>query len=74
MSIEDLINDIANQDFAKAGPLFTDIIHSKIEDAFEAEKAALAAHMFNGPEENDEEDEEEYDEDDEDYDDEDEEE
>lgn len=73
MSIEDLIDNIANQDFANAGPMFSDIIHSKIADAFEAEKAALAAHMFNGPED-DEEDEEEYDEEDEDYEDEDEEE
>lgn len=71
MNIEELIDNIANQDFAKAGPMFTDILHSKISDAFEAEKAALAAHMFNHPEDDDEDvededdNEEEYDEDDE---------
>ncbi len=58
MSIEDLIDNIARQDFAKAGPMFTDILHSKINDAFEAEKASLAASMFNHQEEDEEEQEE----------------
>ena len=70
MSIEDLIDNIAAQDFAKAGPMFSDILNNKISDAFEAEKAAIAASMFSGPKEDqnkedDQEDEEEYDEEDE---------
>ena len=51
MSIEDLIDDITRQNFAKAEPHFTTILQSKIDDALEAEKVKVAGHIFNGEEE-----------------------
>ena len=48
MQIEDLINNVANQDFSKAGPLFKDILQGKLDDALEQEKIAVASTMFNG--------------------------
>lgn len=56
MSIEDLVNSISNQEYAKAGPLFSDILNDKIADALDAEKAAVAAAMFGYPDEDDEDD------------------
>jgi hypothetical protein len=50
MQIEDLINNVANQDFSKAGPLFKDILQGKLDDALEQEKIAVASTMFNGAE------------------------
>ena len=51
MSIEDLIDDITRQNFAKAEPHFHTILQSKIDDALEAEKVKVAGHIFNGEEE-----------------------
>tara|TARA_Y100000022_G_C13150227_1_gene329101 strand:- start:119 stop:388 length:270 start_codon:yes stop_codon:yes gene_type:complete len=51
MSIEDLIDDITNQNFAKAEPHFHTILQSKVNDALEAEKVKVAGHIFNGEEE-----------------------
>ena len=51
MSIEDLIDDITNQNFAKAEPHFHTILQSKIDDALAAEKVKVAGHIFNGEEE-----------------------
>ena len=58
MSIEDLINNVTNQDFAKAGPTFAEIMQTKMGDALEQEKIAVADQIFNGAseEEEDEED------------------
>ncbi|MAA57184.1 MAG: hypothetical protein CL855_01715 [Cryomorphaceae bacterium] len=51
MSIEDLIDDITRQNFAKAEPHFHTILQSKVDDALEAEKVKVAGHIFNGEEE-----------------------
>ena len=51
MSIEDLIDDITRQNFAKAEPHFHTILQSKVNDALEAEKVKVAGHIFNGEEE-----------------------
>lgn len=53
MSIEDLINHVGDQDFAKAGPLFNEIIGSKIQDALDAEQIRIANSVFNNEELND---------------------
>jgi hypothetical protein len=50
MDIEDLINNVANQDFANAGPTFAEIMRSKMDDALEQEKVAVAGQIFNGVE------------------------
>lgn len=47
MSIEDLINDVTNQDFAKAQPTFAELMSSKVADALEQEKINVAAQIFN---------------------------
>ena len=46
-NIEDLINNVANQDFANAGPTFAEIMNSKMGDALEQEKVAVASQSFN---------------------------
>jgi len=46
-AIEDLINNVVDQDFSKAGPMFTDIIQSKMNDALEQEKINVAAEIYN---------------------------
>ena len=58
MSTEDLIDKIMNQDFAKAGPMFTELLQDKLSVALDAEKARLADQIYNGvtPEEESEED------------------
>lgn len=48
--IDELINNVANQDFSKAGPTFAEIMNSKIADAMEQEKIAVAGQIFNGEE------------------------
>lgn len=53
MSIEDLINSVTQQDFAKAGPTFAEIMATKQADALEQEKAAIADYTFNGIEPDD---------------------
>lgn len=55
MEIEDLINSVIDQDFAKAEPTFKDIMTAKIDDALEQEKIAMADIMFNGAEVDEEE-------------------
>jgi hypothetical protein len=55
--IEDLINNVANQDFSKAGPTFMEIMNAKIDDALEQEKIAVASQIFNGEEPEEDEDE-----------------
>lgn len=50
MPIEDLINNVLDQDFAKAEPTFKEIMSAKIEDALEQEKIAVADYIFNGAE------------------------
>ena len=55
-SIEDLINTVATQDFSKAAPTFAEIMQSKISDALDQERIAVADKVFNGvePEEDEE--------------------
>lgn len=55
MEIEDLINSVIDQDFAKAEPTFKEIMTAKIDDALEQEKIAMADIMFNGAEVDEEE-------------------
>ena len=53
--IEDLINNVVNQDFSKAGPMFDDILGDKIASALEQEKLAVTDRIFNGVEESEDE-------------------
>mgnify|MGYP000424560122 CR=1 FL=1 len=53
--IEDLINNVTAQDFSKAGPTFAEIMQTKIADALEQEKIAVADQVFNNAEPEDEE-------------------
>ena len=53
--IEDLINTVTTQDFSKAAPTFAEIMQSKIDDALEQEKIAVADQAFNNVEPEDEE-------------------
>lgn len=46
MNVEDLINDVNNQDFGKAGPTFLEIMQTKMGDALEQEKISVAGSMF----------------------------
>lgn len=48
VDIESLINNVANQDFGKAGPTFAEILKSKMSDALDQEKIAVADAVFNG--------------------------
>jgi len=50
MEIEDFINTVVNQDFAKAGPMFTELLQAKVDDAMDAEKVKLANQIYNGVE------------------------
>jgi len=49
-TIEDLINSVADQDFSNAGPTFNELMQSRIADALEQEKIAVAGQIFNGEE------------------------
>jgi len=52
MSIEDLIDNITGQEYAKAEPMFHELLQSKVNDALEAEKVkVVAGQIFNGEEE-----------------------
>lgn len=54
MSIEDLINHVTDKNFAKAEPIFHELIQHKMNDALEAEKIKVAGQIFNGdPEDED---------------------
>ena len=55
MEIEDLINNVVDQDFSKAAPTFAEIMKSKMDDALEQEKIAVADQIFNGHEADEEE-------------------
>lgn len=55
MEIEDLINSVVDQDFSKAAPTFAEIMKSKMDDALEQEKIAIADQIFNGREPDEEE-------------------
>lgn len=69
MEIEDLINNVANQDFSKAAPTFAEIMKAKMDDALEQEKISIADQIFNKAEADQEDDYLEDDPDDEDIDD-----
>jgi hypothetical protein len=55
MSVEDLINNVVDQDFAKAGPTFHELMQDRMNDALEQEKIAVAGQIFNGEEPEEEE-------------------
>lgn len=44
--IENFIDAVLDQDFSKAGPMFNELLGSKINDALEQEKISVAASMF----------------------------
>ena len=64
MSIEQLIDDIANAKYSVANDTFAAVFATKINDALESQKAAIAQSMFDQSEDQleDQEDEEENDE------------
>ena len=73
MSLEDLIDNIGTQNFAKANGVFDDLMKSKMADALDAEQVRLANAIYNdedldGEEWDDEDDESDEDESDEDED------
>ncbi len=49
-SIEDLINNVMDQDFASAGPSFNEIMQQKLTDALDQEKVRVAGVVFNDDE------------------------
>ena len=53
MSLEDLIDNIGTQNFAKANGVFDDLMKSKMSDALDAEQIRLANTVFNGGPEDD---------------------
>lgn len=60
VNIEDIINNVANQDFSKAQPTFVELMKQKVNDALDQEQIAVANQIFNSkePEEAEEESEE----------------
>ncbi len=49
-NIEDLINNVMDQDFAKAGPMFSELMQQKLTDALNQEKVRVAGAIFNDDE------------------------
>ena len=47
MSLEDLIDNIGTQNFAKANGVFDDLMKSKMTDALDAEQIRLANAIYN---------------------------
>ena len=52
-TIEDFIDKVNSQDFAKAGPMFNELLGAKLSDALDAEKIRLSNQIYNGVEEED---------------------
>ena len=50
-TLTDFIDAVGTKDFAKAEPMFKDMMTSKVGDALDAEKIALANSVYNGAEE-----------------------
>ena len=50
-NIEDLINSVMDQDFAKAGPMFNELMQQKLADSLDQEKIKVAGVVFNDEEE-----------------------
>ena len=46
--ISDFIDQVLDQDFAKAQPTFAELIGDKMNNAMEQEKIAVAGQVFNG--------------------------
>jgi hypothetical protein len=53
-NIEDLINTVMDQDFAKAGPMFSEIMQQKLSDSLDQEKIRVADVVFNDAEDDEE--------------------
>ena len=53
-NIEDLINSVMDQDFAKAGPMFSELMQQKLADSLDQEKIKVAGVMFNDEEDDEE--------------------
>ena len=54
MSIEDFINAVSEKDYAKAEPMFQDMMGQRMNDALDAEKIAVANKIYNGIEDDEE--------------------
>ncbi len=50
-NIEDLINSVMDQDFAKAGPMFSELMQQKLADSLDQEKIKVAGVVFNDDDE-----------------------
>ena len=50
-TLTDFIDAVGTKDFAKAEPMFKDMMTSKVGDALDAEKIALANSVYNDAEE-----------------------
>ena len=48
--IENFIDAMVNKDYTKSNEMFTDLMNQKIDQALDAEKAAVAGQIFNGEE------------------------
>lgn len=46
--IQTFIDQVTRQDFAKAGPLFSELLQAKVTDALDAERVKLADQIYNG--------------------------
>ena len=55
VNIEDIINNVANQDFSKAQPTFAELMKQKVNNALEQEKISIAGQIFNDEEPDEEE-------------------
>ena len=52
-SIEDFIDQVTSQDFAKAGPTFNELLNAKLTDALETEKIKISNQVYNAMGEDD---------------------
>ena len=50
MSIEDFINAVSEKDYAKAQPMFADMMTQRMNDALDAEKVAVAGQVYSDEE------------------------
>lgn len=46
--IENFIDAMVNKDYATSNEMFADLMNQKIDQALDAEKAAVAGQVFNG--------------------------
>ena len=54
MDIDQLIDNIATQNYSKASEIFNELLQDKMTDALDQEKIAVAGQIFNGEDPDDE--------------------